>query len=315
MKSNTDPEIIPPEHCFPASADAILALLLCAVDPKIGGVLLVGNEETANEAAVKCLSALLPPLIEKRCYHLGRGGFTGRVGHHSGSRHFLIKPRPLVTLPVDLRGEDINGGDDELDRMPICPDFCTNLLAAADQGVLHVPKINHRDADLREKIFTAFHHRQVHIEWRGKCYFRPSAFLLVASVDSMELGGLSQRELDYFGLCVNGVHPLPENTWRRESQFRSEQMSLFGENPYGLLPAAKKLLPEVQIPDHIQERIATFSRTNEDAAQQKECNTLQKAARALAALNARKIVTGEDLDRTAKLVLPTTFLSKGLPSL
>jgi hypothetical protein len=130
MKSNTNLIGILAEHGFSAGEEAILALLLSAVDPIIGGVLLVGHEEKANEAAIKCLAALLPPVIEKRRFHSGR----------SGGRHFSIKPRPLVTIPADFRTENLDGDHEESDHAPVCPHFCPDLLTAADQGVLYVPQ-------------------------------------------------------------------------------------------------------------------------------------------------------------------------------
>ncbi|MBU0965376.1 MAG: hypothetical protein KKA54_03235 [Proteobacteria bacterium] len=299
MKSNTGPISIISEHCLSADENAILALLVCAVDPKIGGVLLFGHEETANEAAVKCLAALLPPLIEKRCCRPGRGGFTGGAGHRAGGRHFLIKPRPLVTVPADCRAENRYGDHEESVHARVCPDFCPNLLAAVDQGVLYVPQINRLGADLREKIFAAFRERLVHVEgdeW-------PTSFLLIASVDS-EAHGLTRRELDCFGLYANRAESPAEDSCCRNRQDHSAPMSWLGENPYGLLPAANKLLPAVQVPGHIQERLAAFSGSNEDDPQ-KLRSKLQTAACALAALCGRKMVSGKDLDRSAKMILQT----------
>jgi magnesium chelatase subunit D len=302
MKSNTEPISILSGHCLSPDENAILALLVYAVDPKIGGVLLVGHEDTANKAAVKCLAALLSPLIEKRCCRPGRDGFPGGVGHRAGGRHFLIKPRPLVTIPADCRAENLSGDHEESDHVRVCSDFCPNLLAAVDQGVLYVPQINRLGADLREKIFAAFRERLVHVEgdeW-------PSSFLLVASVDS-EAHGLTRQELDCFGLYANRAESPSEDSWCRNRKDLSAPMSWLGENPYGLLPAANKLLPAVQVPGHIQERLAAFPGSNEDDPQ-KLRSKLQTAARALAALCGRKMVSGKDLDRTATMVLPTTVL-------
>ena len=164
-------------------------------------------------------------------------------------------------------------------------------------------KINRLGADLREKIFTAFRERLVHVERHGKSYQWPTSFLLIASVDS-EAHGLTRRELDCFGLYANRAESPAEDSCCRNRQDRSAPMSWLGENPYGLLPAANKLLPAVQVPGHIQERLAAFSGSNEDDPQ-KLRSKLQTAACALAALCGRKMVSGKDLDRSAKMILQT----------
>jgi magnesium chelatase subunit D len=301
-------------HYLSENEDAILALLLCAIDREIGGILLHGREETVNEAAVRYLADLLPPLIEKRCCHPRRGGFPGGGCQCNDGRHIAVKPRPLVILPADLRAEDFICNQAEATQVQMCPDFCPNLIAAAHQGVLYVPKINHLETNLRQRILAAFHDRKVRVEWQGEVRYWPCSFLLVASIDSVA-SVLSPQELDCFGLYVNEIKQSPEvaESWRVNSQAHTSTMPWLGENPYELLSAAKELLSAVQVPAHIQERLGTFPGPEADKAK-KLRNTLRKAACSMAALRGEKIVSGEDVERTAKMVLPIMALSKRSPS-
>jgi|GEM_PF-6915267 Mg-chelatase subunit ChlI len=288
------------------NGDAVLALLLSAVDPEIGGVLLVGFDEKTSEDVVKQFTALLPPLTKAGCCHRGLYGSPAGERFNSGARHFFIKSRPLVILPTDLKTELLSDDYDGSDQPRMCPNFCPNLLAAADQGVLFIPNINRREEGLREKIFNNFRHRHEQVYWHKKTMW-PRPFLLVASTDSMT-HDLTQREIAYFGLYVKGKEYRLENPQQRNNLYDFAKQISSAENPYEIVPSAQKLLSAVRIPSHIQERIATIAGANEKKLHQSQV-ALNKATCAIAALRGSKLVEDEDLDWAAKVVLPVILSS------
>jgi magnesium chelatase subunit D len=152
--------------------EAKLALLLLAVDPHIGGVLLRGEKGTAKSTLARGLAALLPgtaPFVE-----LPIGATEDRV---VGS--------------IDL-GAALTGGGER---------FRPGLLAAADGGVLYVDEINLLPDHLVDVLLDVAASGVNRVEREGISHVHPSRFLLVGSMNPEE-GDLRPQLLDRFGLAV-----------------------------------------------------------------------------------------------------------------
>ncbi|MVU76690.1 VWA domain-containing protein [Nocardia sp. ET3-3] len=158
-----------------------LALILCAVHPGIGGVLVRGEKGTAKSTVVRALAQLLPPVVDE-----------------SGAR-----PARLVELPVGATEDRVVGS---LDLERVLRDgeqaFKPGLLAAAHHGVLYVDEVNLLHDHLVDVLLDAAAMGRVHIERDGVSHTHPARFVLVGTMNPEE-GELRPQLLDRFGLTVD----------------------------------------------------------------------------------------------------------------
>lgn len=158
-----------------------LALILCAVHPGIGGVLVRGEKGTAKSTVVRALARLLPPVVDE-----------------SGAR-----PARLVELPVGATEDRVVGS---LDLERVLRDgeqaFRPGLLAAAHHGVLYVDEVNLLHDHLVDVLLDAAAMGRVHIERDGISHSHPARFVLVGTMNPEE-GELRPQLLDRFGLTVD----------------------------------------------------------------------------------------------------------------
>ncbi|MCX5046538.1 magnesium chelatase subunit D family protein [Aldersonia sp. NBC_00410] len=156
-----------------------LALVLCAVHPGIGGVLVRGEKGTAKSTVVRALAALLPPIA-------------------GGQRRAR-----LVELPVGATEDRVIGS---LNLEKVLREgetaFQPGLLAAAHHGVLYVDEVNLLHDHLVDVLLDAAAMGRVHIERDGVSHSHPSRFVLVGTMNPEE-GELRPQLLDRFGLTVD----------------------------------------------------------------------------------------------------------------
>ncbi|WP_067660863.1 VWA domain-containing protein [Nocardia harenae] len=158
-----------------------LALILCAVHPGIGGVLVRGEKGTAKSTVVRALAQLLPPVVDE-----------------TGSR-----PARLVELPVGATEDRVVGSID-LERVLRDGEqaFRPGLLAAAHRGVLYVDEVNLLHDHLVDVLLDAAAMGRVHVERDGVSHTHPAKFVLVGTMNPEE-GELRPQLLDRFGLTVD----------------------------------------------------------------------------------------------------------------
>src|SRR5580698_2886157 len=178
---------------FPFSAvvgqeDLKLALLLVAIDPSIGGVLITGERGTAKSSAARGLAALLPETVEGNA-------------------------APFVELPLGATEDRVVGS---LDISKVLQDGSTQLrsglLARADGGVLYVDEVNLLPDHIVDLLLDAAAGGRVTIERDGISAGEPARFVLVGTMNPEE-GELRPQLVDRFGLCVP-VRGLPEHHTR-----------------------------------------------------------------------------------------------------
>jgi len=154
-----------------------LALILCAVHPGIGGVLVRGEKGTAKSTVVRALAGLLPPVAD-------------------GSR------ARLVELPVGATEDRVVGS---LDLERVLRDgeqaFRPGLLAAAHHGVLYVDEVNLLHDHVVDVLLDSAAMGRVHVERDGVSHSHPARFVLVGTMNPEE-GELRPQLLDRFGLTV-----------------------------------------------------------------------------------------------------------------
>ncbi len=277
---------------YPLSAivgqdDLKLALLLHAVDPMLGGVLIRGEKGSGKSTAARALATLLPP-------------------DSSGA------PAPFVELPIgatedrvvgtlDLEGALLEG------RSRLRP----GLLAAAHGGVLYVDEVNLLADHLVDVLIDAAAFGINRIERDGICAEHPSRFVLVGSMNPEE-GELRPQLLDRFGLSVEVRAPRdPEQRTevvRRRLAYDAdpdEFADRFGADEkvwQAAIADAGLILGEVVVPDDV---LAFTSRlcAELDAEGLRADLVLARGAAALAALDGRKEATDDDVVRLAPLAL------------
>lgn len=154
----------------------LLALLLCAVRPEIGGVLVRGEKGTAKSTAVRALAAVL-----------------GQAD--PGAR--------LAELPIGATEDRVVGS---LDLRKVLREgehaFAPGLLADAHGGVLYVDEVNLLADHLVDILLDAAAMGEVHVERDGVSHTYPSRFVLIGTMNPEE-GELRPQLLDRFGLAID----------------------------------------------------------------------------------------------------------------
>jgi magnesium chelatase subunit D len=200
---------------FPFSAvvgqdDLKLALVLVAVDPTIGGVLISGERGTAKSTAARGLAALLPKAAEGDA-------------------------APFVELPLGATEDRVVGS---LDISRVLQDGSTQLrsglLARADGGVLYVDEVNLLPDHLVDLLLDAAAGGWVTVERDGVSAGEAARFVLVGTMNPEE-GELRPQFLDRFGLCVQ-VRGLQDREVRKAAIRRR---LAFDDHPDSVLEAAK----------------------------------------------------------------------------
>jgi magnesium chelatase subunit D len=162
-----------------------LALILCAIRPEIGGVLIRGEKGTAKSTAVRGLATLLSALDA-----------PGAAGPDSGTGR-------LVELPIGATEDRVIGS---LDLQRVLRDgehaFSPGLLARAHGGVLYVDEVNLLHDHLVDVLLDAAAMGRVHIERDGISHSHEARFVLIGTMNPEE-GELRPQLLDRFGLAVD----------------------------------------------------------------------------------------------------------------
>ncbi|MCG7594048.1 magnesium chelatase subunit D family protein [Mycobacterium sp. PSTR-4-N] len=160
-----------------------LALVLCAVRPDIGGVLIRGEKGTAKSTAVRGLAQVLTESF----------AITGNDGGH------------LVELPIGATEDRVVGS---LDLQKVLRDgehaFSPGLLARAHRGVLYVDEVNLLHDHLVDVLLDAAAMGRVHVERDGVSHSHEARFVLIGTMNPEE-GELRPQLLDRFGLTVDVV--------------------------------------------------------------------------------------------------------------
>jgi magnesium chelatase subunit D len=183
------------------------ALLACAVDPLIGGVLVRGERGTAKSTAVRALAPLLPAVeVVDGCGFgsdpRGSEALSCPDGPHPIDAPTWQRPVRLVELPIGATADRLVGTLD-LERALASGThgFQPGLLAAAHRGILYVDEVNLLPDHLVDVMLDAAAMGRNHVERDGVSASHPSRFLLVGTMNPEE-GELRPQLLDRFGLSV-----------------------------------------------------------------------------------------------------------------
>jgi magnesium chelatase subunit D len=188
--------------------DARLALLLGAVDPGIGGVLLSGEKGTAKTTLVRGLAALLPGISVVAKCRFSCDPATPDPGcpdgPHPPGATATYRAARLVELPLGATEDRVTGSLDVprvLAGAPTAEAFVPGLLAAAHRGILYVDEVNLLPDHLVDVLLDAAATGTATVEREGVSLRHACRFLLVGTMNPEE-GELRPQLQDRFGLCV-----------------------------------------------------------------------------------------------------------------
>ncbi|MER7441244.1 putative cobaltochelatase [Micromonospora avicenniae] len=307
---------------FPFSAvlgmdDMRLALLLNAVSPAIGGVLVRGEKGTAKSTAVRALAALLPPVDQVAgCrFHCDPAAPDPGCpdGPHPADAVAERRPARLVELPVGAAEDRVVGSLDLEKALGAgVRAFEPGLLAAAHRGVLYVDEVNLLHDHLVDLLLDAAAMGRSHVEREGVSVSHAARFLLVGTMNPEE-GELRPQLLDRFGLTV-------EVAASREPAIRAEVVRrrlAADADPAGFaarwadtdaeiahrVAGARQRLGGVRLPDSALRQIAEVCAAFDVDGMRADIVTARTAV-AHAAWHGRDQVGVEDVRAAARLALP-----------
>ncbi|MDT7594525.1 MAG: magnesium chelatase subunit [Pseudonocardiales bacterium] len=297
--------------------DLRLALLLNAVHPAIGGVLVRGEKGTAKSTVVRALSALLPAVTAVPGCRFGcdptAPDSTCPDGPHTAVAGQLIRPARLVELPVGAT-EDRLVGSLDLQRALTegVSAYQPGLLAAAHRGVLYVDEVNLLPDHLVDVLLDAAAMGRAHVERDGVSVSHAASFLLVGTMNPEE-GELRPQLLDRFGLTVEVAASRDVETRaeviRRRLRYEADPAvfaAVWDPEDAALadrITVARALLPGVALPDGELRRIAAVCAAFEVDGMRADL-VLARTAMAHAAWRGAGAVGEEDIRVAAVLALP-----------
>jgi magnesium chelatase subunit D len=296
--------------------DLKLALLLNAVSPEVGGVLVRGEKGTAKSTAVRALARLLPPIrVVSGCpYSCDPEAPNPEcpAGTHSEDAPWEWRPARLAELPVGASTDRLTGTLD-IERALTEGEkaFEPGILASAHRGVLYVDEVNLLSDHLVDLLLDVAAMGVNHVEREGVSVRHPSRFILVGTMNPEE-GELRPQLLDRFGVTVEVSGNLDADERveivRRRLRYEADPQGFArtwttadGELARGI-EKAREGLPAVRLPEETLHQIAAVC-THLGVDGLRGDLVTAKAARALAAWEARDIVATEDVRRAALLAL------------
>mmetsp|Transcript_3765 Transcript_3765/g.9869 ORF Transcript_3765/g.9869 Transcript_3765/m.9869 type:complete len:716 (+) Transcript_3765:41-2188(+) len=320
--------------CFPFAAivgqeDLKLCLILCAIDPSIGGVLICGDKGTAKSTAARGLAKLLPPI---------KVGYNPETGTLDPYNQNPISPKsnssidvndndksdetttayreiatPFVDLPIGATEDRVLGSIDFSATLKGggTPVFSPGLLAAANRGILYIDEVNLLPAHLVDVLLDASAMGVNTVQREGLKLAHPARFIMIGTMNSEE-GDLRPQLLDRFGLMCD-VHA-PQDPKVRSMVVR--QRMAFERDPDAYrekwkkaeahisarIQEARDRLPEIQVPDDFHLLISTICVEFRVASLRADI-TLYKTAVSLASWEGRTRVEKKDIKRATKWVL------------
>ncbi|WP_405365198.1 putative cobaltochelatase [Kitasatospora sp. NBC_00039] len=297
-------------------ADLRLGLLLNAVSPAVGGVLVRGEKGTAKSTMVRALAGLLPSIAtvdgcrfacdpaapDPHCPDGAHGGLPASE-----------RPARLVELPVGVSEDRIVGSLD-LERALAegVKAYEPGLLAQAHRGVLYIDEVNLLQDHVVDLLLDAAAMGRSYVEREGVSVRHAARFLLVGTMNPEE-GELRPQLLDRFGLTV-------EIAATREPAERAEVVrrrlaydadpagfaARFAEDERALaehITVARELLPKVELTDVALRQITAVCAAFEVDGLRADI-VMARTAVALAAWAGRTEVLEEDVRKAAQLALP-----------
>ena len=293
-----------------------LALILSAIDPNIGGVLIMGHRGTGKSTAVRGLADLLPPMkVVVNCAFGCDPNDERNLCTSCASLSDLettTRSVPVVDLPLGATEDRVCGTIDiERALKEGKKEFEPGLLARANRGFLYIDEVNLLDDHLVDILLDVSASGWNKVERESISIEHPARFVLIGSGNPEE-GELRPQLLDRFGLHAEvktdnylanrvAIIELRDAYDRRPEAFvaayETEQQKLRRR-----IVRARESFNLVKVPRDLLSRIAQFCAELKVDGHRGEL-TIMRAARALAAFEGRKVVDEDDVKRVVGMSL------------
>ncbi len=312
-------------HSFPFTAivgqeSMKLALILNAIVPAIGGVLIRGEKGTGKSTAVRALAKLLPEHTVVEGCHYGCdpqdlealcADCRLRLAEHGRLPSHARKMR-VVELPINSSEDRVVGTIDiEAALRAGARRFEPGVLAEANRNILYVDEVNLLDDHLVDVLLDAAAMGVNVVEREGVSFSHPSRFILVGTMNPEE-GELRPQLLDRFGLCVDveGIRDPDERVLiaERDAAFKRgdhEFLNEFAAADHNLSRALAEAIAAVQgvkvTPG--QTRMVSAICVEADVLGHRADVVIDRAMRSLAAYRRHQTPSREDIYDAATLAL------------
>ncbi|MHB1802913.1 MAG: ATP-binding protein, partial [Actinomycetes bacterium] len=299
------------------SDDLRLALLLNAVSPAVGGVLVRGEKGTAKSTMVRALANLLPevPVVTGCRFACDPGAPDPGCpdGPHPSDAPGTRRRARLVELPVGASEDRVVGSlDIERALTAGVKAYEPGLLAAAHRGLLYVDEVNLLHDHLVDLLLDAAAMGRAHVEREGVSVSHAARLILVGTMNPEE-GELRPQLLDRFGLTVEvRASREPEvrvEVVRRRLAYEADPQAFAGQwaeadrELAGRIARARDRLAAVELPESALRQIAEVCAAFEVDGMRADLVTARTAV-AHAAWYGRTTVGAEDVRAAALLALP-----------
>ncbi|MDE3231737.1 MAG: magnesium chelatase ATPase subunit I [Pseudomonadota bacterium] len=301
-----------------------LAIQVVAIDPSVGGVLVLGDRGTGKSTAVRALADLLPPIqVVKGCPYKCDPHKPAQAcpvcqakPNASGAKATKLATESravsVVDLPLGATEDRIVGALDlEKALSQGVKEFSPGLLAQAHRGFLYIDEVNLLDDHLVDLLIDVAASGENLVEREGLSIRHPARFVLVGSGNPEE-GELRPQLLDRFGLSVQVRTPqdvaLRVEVIKRRDAFDKDpeaykaQWQDESDKLQKRIVKARKLLDTVVVSDEMLTLCARLCQQLGTDGLRAEL-TLLRATRALAAMQGHKAVKPEHLVAIAPLAL------------
>ncbi len=296
------------------------ALLVNAVDPTIGGVLIKGDKGTGKSTAVRALADLLPKIkVVEGCpfnCHPENLRLMCRSCQEryekEGNLLWIEKKMEIIDMPLSATEDMVIG---TIDIKKVLKEgikaLQPGILAKANRNILYIDEVNLLDDHLVNILLDAAAMGVNVVEREGISIYHPSRFILVGTMNPEE-GDLRPQILDRFGLCVE-IHALTSkedrlkiieyrrefdyNPWEFEEKFKPQQQKLKQK-----ILNAQMILSEINISKDMLEKIVEITASLGIKTHRADI-VMEKTAKTIAALDGRNYVTLEDIKEAAVLSL------------
>jgi len=300
------------------------ALILNAINPRIGGVLIRGDKGTAKSTAVRALADLLAeiPVVEGcpfNCNPYDPEEMCDLCHQRSEDLKVATRRTPVVDLPLGSTEDRVVGSlNVERAIKEGIKALEPGILAAANRGILYIDEVNLLDDHVADVLLDSAAMGVNVVEREGISVAHPAKFILVGTMNPEE-GELRPQLLDRFGLQVN-VESIDDVDLRMEIVKAAEE---FERDPEGFaekassdqerlrqrIMDAKEILSQVVLGDDLLRAMAA-SCVDLGVKSHRAEIVITRTAKTIAAFEGRTEVEGGDVERAMKLALPHRMRSR-----